>query len=80
MFRQSRGWCEECQRHVLIIRPQCNHLLHFFLTIATFGVWAMVWFGLSVSPPEPWRCSTCGEITRPDKDPRYSPNRKRKMV
>jgi hypothetical protein len=32
-------------------RPRINHVLHLLLTVFTFGVWAIVWFGLAVARP-----------------------------
>lgn len=46
----SRGWRVESRtEHQVVVakghRP--NHLLHFFLTLFTLGLWALVWLMVS---------------------------------
>jgi hypothetical protein len=36
-----------------------NHILHLLLTLVTFGVWLIFWFGSTVKFGG-WRCTQCG--------------------
>jgi hypothetical protein len=40
-------------------RESARHLLHLLLTLATAGLWVVVWF-LASYATGPWRCSVCG--------------------
>lgn len=51
-------YCPE-HHNTKFVRPGTNHILHFFITIFTFGLWAIVWFMLSVKIGG-WRCEQCG--------------------
>lgn len=56
-MEEHTGYCDHCQRAVLIRRATVNHLLHAFLTCFTCFAWAIVWMWL---PAGPWRCTACG--------------------
>lgn len=60
--QESTGYCKRCKKHVMIRRAGTNHLLHFFLTLFTFGLWLLVWVLASVKIGG-WRCSQCGRTT-----------------
>ena len=36
---QSSKWCKVCNCQRLAVRKSTNHLLHFFIAMATFGFW-----------------------------------------
>jgi hypothetical protein len=58
-IQEASGFCKHCDRQVLVRRKGTNHLLHLFLSLATFGTWAFIWF-LSSIKIGGWRCSNCG--------------------
>ena len=53
------GFCEVCNKRVVVFRKGINHLLHLILTILTSGFWLIVWIALVVRVGG-WRCSECG--------------------
>jgi hypothetical protein len=62
-FKESKGYCRTCKKHVLIRRKGTNHLLHLILTILTGGLWIVVWILCSVQI-DVWRCSQRGSKAR----------------
>lgn len=58
-MEQNSSFCKNCQRSVLCTRPPVNHLLHFFISFGTCGLWLFVWLCVSLFRPA-WRCSQCG--------------------
>ena len=53
------GHCPSCNKRVVVFRKGTNHILHLLLSIVTFGVWLIVWFGSAVKFGG-WRCTECG--------------------
>lgn len=53
------GYCKHCKEQVRVFRRAPNHILHLILTLLTFGLWIIVWLGVSVSFGG-WRCCRCG--------------------
>lgn len=53
------GFCKQCNERRKIERERPSHLLHLILTILTFGIWLIVWIGVSIKFGG-WRCATCG--------------------
>jgi hypothetical protein len=53
------GFCKSCEKQVVVFRKGTNHILHLLLTLFTFGLWLIVWFGSSVKFGG-WRCTQCG--------------------
>ena len=59
MAAQS-GYCSQCDHAVRLYQdPKTNHILHFFLSIVTCGVWLLVWLYLG-SRSKGYYCTTCG--------------------
>ena len=56
---ESSGFCEMCNKQVLVRRKGTNHLLHLILSILTAGVWIIIWILASIKIGG-WRCSQCG--------------------
>jgi DNA-directed RNA polymerase subunit RPC12/RpoP len=56
---QNSRFCASCSRQVLATRPATNHLLHFFVSLFTLGLWVPVWILTSIKVGG-WRCQTCG--------------------
>ena len=54
-----RLWCLKCQKETLHIQKSPSHRLHFFLSLATFGLWIIPWIWISLTQDCP-RCSECG--------------------
>lgn len=55
----SSGHCAQCQEVRKLERKGTNHLLHFFISLFTAGLWLIVWIGTAIKFGG-WRCSTCG--------------------
>lgn len=53
------GYCKACECARKLERRGTNHILHLLMTIVTFGVWLIVWFGVSVKFGG-WSCAACG--------------------
>ena len=58
-IQQRSGYCKACGAQVLVQRKGTNHILRLLLTLATSGVWIIVWIlaGIKIGG---WRCSHCG--------------------
>ncbi len=56
--QEKSGFCEACNKQVMVRRKGTNHLLHLILSILT-GVWIIVWILASIFTDD-WRCSQCG--------------------
>ena len=84
-YQEGTGYCEVCDRQVMIRRKTVNHVLHLLLTIffgaISFGVgaliWMCVWF-ISAKSPGEWRCTVCGRVAKPGekKPPAPAPEKK----
>lgn len=61
---QSCQFCWVCNRPTLHARPQPNHILHLLLSLATGGIWLIVWVAICFQY-RGWRCQTCGFQERP---------------
>lgn len=55
----KQKWCAQCNRNVRAERRGPNHILHLLLTLVTFGVWAIIWLGVSIRVGG-WMCPQCG--------------------
>lgn len=53
------GFCQWCDRRVMVFRRGTNHLLHLILSILTGGLWIIIWIGLAIKIGG-WRCVECG--------------------
>jgi len=53
------GFCTNCNKQRVILRKGTNHILHLLLTLATLGLWLIVWVGSAVKFGG-WRCTQCG--------------------
>lgn len=66
-------YCTYCDKETKFEteKVKINHLLHFILSIFTFGLWILVWLILVllvlIGADEKWTCSTCGDINRGSK-------------
>jgi len=58
--KQTGRYCNHCKKDVMATGTSPNHLLHFFLTIFTFGLWIIVWILVSVGKIGGYRCTECG--------------------
>lgn len=56
------GFCRDCSQNRLFQRAGTSHLLHFFMSIFTMGLWIIVWFGSCIKFGG-WNCSVCGCTT-----------------
>lgn len=54
----ARRWCPTCSVSVVAAKTEPSHLLHFFLSLITFGLWLIIWVLCAVSPQ--YNCSVCG--------------------
>jgi len=62
-FNEASGFCNHCNKQVMIRRKETNHVLHLFLCVFTVGFWLPFWFLLSFKIGG-WRCSQCGGKVR----------------
>lgn len=58
--KQKSGYCPHCDRRMLAIGNKPNHLLHFFLTLFTLGLWLLVWLLVTIGSVGGYRCTHCG--------------------
>ncbi|ATG73659.1 hypothetical protein AN401_07145 [Zobellella denitrificans] len=56
---KKSAYCKSCERRVVVFRKGTNHILHLLLSIITFGLWLIIWFGCAVKFGG-WRCTECG--------------------
>lgn len=59
MIAERRGYCPDCQKHVLYRRTTPNHILHLILSVITAGLWLPVWI-MVCCVQKPFRCPNCG--------------------
>ena len=58
--KQAGRYCAHCQKNVMATGTTTNHLLHFILSLFTFGFWILVWILVSVGKIGGYRCTQCG--------------------
>lgn len=56
--QETSKFCPHCDKQVLALRPGISRLRQFLLTIATLGLWSIVWIIDAVRRPG-WRCREC---------------------
>lgn len=56
---KKRRFCKDCNAKVLAVRKGTNHLLHFFISLFTIGLWVPIWI-FSAIKIGGWKCPTCG--------------------
>ncbi len=54
-------WCYTCRKSVKSERHSVNHILHFLISLCTFGIWIPVWIVLAAL--RRFHCSECGSPT-----------------
>ena len=61
-YKKDEGYCETCDKKVLIKKRRANHWLHLIISIETAGLWWPVWLILTlvVNKRSFWKCSECG--------------------
>ena len=65
MSKFSQGFCPECDKKVLTLKTPVNHILHFILSLFSFGLWIPVWLVVSIANDlTPWRCNSCGTVVK----------------
>lgn len=57
--QKKSGFCQVCNKRVVVFRKGTNHILHLLLSILTMGLWLIVWIG-TVIKFGGWRCAECG--------------------
>jgi hypothetical protein len=65
---ESRGYCVECRRNVLIRCAGPMHWLHLLLILITSGLWIPCWIIAAMMPGD-WRCSRCGAKVASEEKP-----------
>jgi hypothetical protein len=58
--KQTGRYCPMCERNVMATGTTPNHLLHFFLSLFTCGLWLPVWILVAVGTIGGYRCTKCG--------------------
>lgn len=59
-IKHDQRYCPHCQGYVMAQGTRPNHLLHFFLTLFTAGLWLVVWILVAVGKIGGYRCTYCG--------------------
>lgn len=62
--KEALIFCPTCRQPRRARRERPNHVLHAFLTIATVGLWLVIWLLDAYTCPE-WHCDVCGSEIRP---------------
>jgi len=63
--KQASAYCPVCEKRVYAVGKAPNHVLHFLLTIFTFGLWLVVWVLLAAGTIGNYRCTKCGAKVSP---------------
>lgn len=58
--KQTGRYCRVCKKRTMATGTTPNHLLHFFLTLFTAGLWVIVWILVAVFSVGGYRCTNCG--------------------
>ncbi len=56
----ARMYCQQCGSEQKCLGKTPNHLLHFLLSLVTFGLWLLVWMLTQMSAANVWTCDACG--------------------
>ena len=56
--QETSKFCDRCDKQVLALRPGTSRARHLLLTIATLGLWSIVWIIDAIWRPG-WRCCEC---------------------
>jgi hypothetical protein len=62
---QTMRHCRICDKQTVHIYDEhnCNHLLHFFLSVATSGFWLLIWFIIAMCAHRTTPvCTICGGV------------------
>lgn len=60
-IQQASFFCPVCQQQRLFTRQESvNHILHLLVTLFSCGLWAIVWFFVTVSHNPRFHCAQCG--------------------
>ncbi len=56
-----KAHCPHCRQESVFVRARVSNTRHLLLTLATGGLWGVVWAGLLLGKGmRPWRCGMCG--------------------
>ena len=58
--KQAGKFYHHCNKNVMATGTKPNHVLHFFLTLFTFGLWGIVWILVAAGKMGGFRCTKCG--------------------
>ena len=58
-YQEASGFCNVCDRIVMIRRKGTNHIFHLLLSVITYGIWIPIWILISIKIGG-WRCIQCG--------------------
>lgn len=61
--QSTSGYCEKCEKNVVVTRPGTNHILHLLLSLLTGGIWIIVWIICAIKIGD-WQCRECGESAK----------------
>jgi hypothetical protein len=59
-MKTTGKFCKHCNKRVMAQGDTPNHILHFFLSLFTFGLWLIVWLAVCICCVGGWRCTQCG--------------------
>lgn len=61
MTRQFMHHCPKCGTKTMHIGNSTSHVLHFLLSLVTFGGWLIVWAFVALSNRLSGACTQCGK-------------------
>lgn len=58
---QTTAYCTSCRRRQVFVKLIPNYTVHALLTVATFGLWGVVWLTTALYNRFylGWRCEQC---------------------
>lgn len=59
MSEMDMRHCDKCKRKTLHVGPSTSHVLHFFVSIFTMGMWVPIWLFLAVRNEFSYECTEC---------------------
>ena len=61
--QETSKYCSSCDKQVLALRPGTSRVRQVLLTMATLGLWSIIWIIDAIRRPG-WRCAECDRQLR----------------
>ena len=59
-IKQNGKYCNHCEKNVMATGSTPNHILHFFFSLFSLGLWLPIWLLVSIGKIGGYRCTKCG--------------------